>query len=128
MIVTDERVPRFVSEKVEKSFCPPYTAMGWERNGKVVSGVLFNVFEGSDMHVTVAGEYFPRAFLTAVGDYAFRQLNAIRCTVITEQEHVVDLAERIGGVKEGLIRSHFGKGRDGVILGILKEDYRFWKE
>lgn len=128
MIVTDERVAQFLSQKVDKAFCPPYTTMGLEKDGKIVCAVLFNVFEKPDMHVSVAGSHFPRSFLKAVGRYVFDQLCYDRCTVITEQPHVVDLAERIGGVREGCIRNHFGRGRDGVIVGILKEDYRFWKE
>ncbi len=128
MIVTDERVARFVSEKTAKAFCPPYTVIGWEDDGEITCGFLFNVFEGSDCHVSVAGNKFPRALMKAIGDYAFNQLSALRCTVITEQKKVVELTERVGGVREGVLRNHFGKDRDGVIIGVLKEDYRFWKE
>lgn len=125
MIVTDERVARFVSEKTAKAFCPPYTVVGWEEEGKITCGFLFNVFEGSDCHVSVAGNKFPRALMKAIGDYAFNQLKLNRCTVITEQEHVLDLCNRVGGVREGILRGHFGEGKDAVIVGVLKSEYRF---
>lgn len=128
MIVTDERVAQFISEKVDKAFCPPYTALGYERDGKIIVGALFNVFEKPDLHVSIAGNNFPRSFMKALGRYVFSQLQYDRCTVITEQASVIDLTERVGGVREGVLRNHFGRGRDGVIIGVLKEDYRFWKE
>lgn len=128
MIVTDERVARFISEKTGSSFCPPYTVMGWEENGDIISAALFNCFEPPDMHVSIAGKNFPRSFMRSIGDYMFRQLGYSRCTFITSQEHVIDMAIRIGAVKEGVLRSHFGDGKDATVLGMLKSEYRYWKE
>jgi len=128
VIVTDERVAQFLSQKVDKSFCPPYTVLGYERGGEIIVGALFNVFEKTDLHVSIAGNNFPMSFMKALGRYVFGQLCYDRCTVITEQATVVDLTERVGGAREGVLRNHFGKGRDGIIIGVLKEDYRFWKE
>jgi RimJ/RimL family protein N-acetyltransferase len=122
-IVTDERVAKFVSESVGKGFVPPYTCMGIERDGEVIGGVLFNVFEGPDIHVTIAGTGWTRGFFAEVGHYVFDQLKCERMTAITEQVKVVRIGERLGGQVEGLLRNHFGKGRDGFVIGILKEDY-----
>lgn len=125
MIVTDERVARFVSDVVGKGFIPPYTCMGIERGGKITAGVIFNVFEGEDVHVSIAGTGWTRAFCREVGRYVFGSLNCERMTAITEQPEVVRIAERLGGEVEGLLRNHFGRGRDAFIVGILKEEYRF---
>lgn len=125
MIVTDERVPAFVSALVGKRFVPPFTAMGVERDGEVVGGVVFNVFEGADLHVTVAGRGFNRGFLADVGAYVFQQLGCERMTVLTEQPRIVRIAERLGGQLEGLLRNHFGPGRDGFLVGILREEYKY---
>lgn len=124
-IVTDDRVARFVSEVIGVGFVPPFTVMGIEKDGEVIAGVLFNVFEGDDVHVSVAGSGFTRHFLEEVGRYIFTTLKCERVTAITENPKIVRLGERLGGQVEGCLRNHFGKGRDGFIVGILKEEYRF---
>lgn len=125
MIVSDERVARFVSEQVGAGLCPPFTAMGTERHGKIINGVIFNCFEGADVHVTIAGHGWTKGFLADVGQYVFGKLKCERITVQTEQPKIVRIAERLGGQVEGLKRDHFGKGRDAFIVGILKHEYRF---
>lgn len=125
MIVTDERVARFVSDRLGFALCPPYTAMGIERDNEVVAGVLFNQFEGADVHVTAAGSGWTLPFMRALGDYVYRQLGCERMTITTESETVAQYAERLGAMREGVLRNHFGKDRDAIIGGILMGDYRF---
>lgn len=125
MIVCDERVARFVSEKLGFALCPPYSVMGIERDGEIVGGVLFNHFEGADVHVSLAGEGWNRAFIEAVGRYVYDQLRCERMTAVTADPAVVDYARRLGGEVEGCLRSHFGPGKDAAIVGILREDWRF---
>lgn len=125
MIVTDDRVAAFVGERVGSVIVPPFTTIGIEHEGEIIAGVVFNHFEGFDVHATVAGRGFTKGFLADVGAYVFDQLKAIRITVITEQPKVVRIAERLGGQVEGLLRDHFGPARDGFLIGILKQDYRF---
>lgn len=127
MIVSGEPVARFVSQRVGFGLCPPYTAMGIERDGGIAGGVIFNQFENSNVHVTVAGKYWTRAFLRAAGEYAFGQLGCLRVTITTEQSSVIALAQKLGGQIEGRMRNHFGEGRDGIIVGILKSEYRYAK-
>ena len=70
-IVTDERVARFVGAALDTAFVPPFTAMGIESRGKIVGGVIFNVFEGADVHVSIAGRGFTKGFLAEIGHYVF---------------------------------------------------------
>lgn len=125
MIVTDERVARFVSSELGFGLCPPYSVVGIERDGVIVAGILINFFEGHDCHITVAGTGWTRAFLRLAGEYVFEQLGCTRCTFITQQPHVIALAVRLGGQVEGCLRDHYGEGRDGTIIGLLKRDYRY---
>lgn len=127
MIVSDERVALFVSDILGFSLCPPWACLGIERNGKITAGVLFNQFEGCNVHVTVAGKGWTRAFLEAVGEYVFGQLGCLRMTVTTEQTGVAKLAIKFGGNVEGYMRDHFGYGRDACIIGILRAEYRYSK-
>lgn len=99
--------------------------MGIERDGDVVSGVVFNCYTRTDIHVTVAGTVWPRQFLREVGKYVFSQLKCERITVITHQARVESIAARLGGRREGILRNYFGPGQDGILIGILKAEYRF---
>jgi RimJ/RimL family protein N-acetyltransferase len=125
IIVTDSRVAELVTRLTGKVFAPPFTCMGIEKDGEVVGGALFNVYEGTDIHVSIAGKGFSRGFMADVGDYCFNQLKCYRITSVTEDPKVVRIAERLGGKIEGCLRDHFGPSRDGFIVGILKNDYRF---
>lgn len=125
MIVGDERVLKFVSDALGVSLFPPFTVIGIEKNNEIVAGVVFNCFEGADVHITVAGHGWNRGFYAEVGDYVFRQLGYGRMTAITEDHKVARLAEKLGGQIEGRMRNHFGAGRDAFIIGILKDEYRF---
>lgn len=124
-VVTDERVARFVGQRVGEVIVPPFTAMGLERDGEIIAGVVFNCFEGFDLHVTIAGHGWTRGFLADVGQYVFGTLKCERITIQTEQPKIVRIAKRLGGQVEGLKRNHFGKGRDAILVGILAGDYRF---
>lgn len=110
------------------ALCPPYTALGLERDGVLVGGVVFNVFEGADVHITAAGTGWTRGFLRAVGDYVFRQLGCLRFTMETEKPEVAEYAKRLGGEVEGRLRDHFGEGRDAIIIGVLKKDFVYYRQ
>lgn len=124
-IVTDEKVAAFVARQLGVQLCPPFTCMGTERDGWIVNGVVFNCFEGPNVHVTIAGKHWNRELITSVGEYVFNQLGCLRMTVTTEQPAVVGYAIRLGGKQEGVLRDYYGHGRDGVIVGILREEWRF---
>ncbi|GMM93120.1 GNAT family N-acetyltransferase [Qipengyuania sp. MTN3-11] len=125
MIVAGEGVARFVSEQVGAAICPPYSTMGLMRGDRLVAGVVFNQFEGFDVHVTLAGRGWTKGFVEAVGEYVFRQLGCLRLTATTEQPEVISYAQRLGGEVEGRLRDHFGPGRDGIIIGILRSEWKF---
>lgn len=121
----DLRIPCFLSERLGVVFEPPFTTMGIEKDGKIVAGILFNIYTGHDIHVTIAGSGWTRRFLRLLGQYLFDHLGVDRFTALTEKQNVVDIVERLGGMKEGRLRDHFGRGRDAIILGVLRDEYRY---
>lgn len=125
MIVSDDRVAQFVAGKVGQGFQPPYTCLGVEQGGKIVSGIVFNCWTGPDVQLSIAAEpgALSRRFLRRIGLYITKELGCIRATIETEQPHVVDMALRMGGKVEGVKRDLFGKGRDGTVIGVLKKDW-----
>ncbi len=124
-IVTGEAVAKFVGDRCGTIIYPPFTAMGMERDGEVTAGAVFNCYTGNDIAVTVAGGPFSRGFIVAVGKYVFQQIGCIRMSITTEKPEVITIAHRLGAQTEGLKRNHFGEGRDGTILGILREDWKY---
>jgi RimJ/RimL family protein N-acetyltransferase len=123
LIASDERVARFVSERLGFALCPPYTCMGIERDGEIVAGAVFNCFERHDVHVSLAGTGWTRGFVKAVGAYVFGQLGCLRMTATSEHDDVIEYARRLGGKVEGRLRDHFGEGRDGIVVGILRREW-----
>lgn len=127
MIVTDDpRVIDYVADKNSTKFYPPLTSLGIERNGTIVAGVIFNCFTGTDVAVTIAGERgaFNKPFIELVGKYVFEQLGCLRISITTEQDKIIDFAHRLGAQTEGRKRNLYGEGRDGTVLGLLRDDWK----
>lgn len=125
MIVADERVALFVSEGLGFGLFPPWTCIGTEKDGVIINGVVFNCFEGASVHVSVFGCGWTREFLKAVGTYVFDTLGCERMTAITADEVTATFAERLGGQHEGVLRNHFGPGKNGLVAGILASEWKF---
>lgn len=125
MIVSDDRVAAFVGKKLGVVFAQPFTALGIERRGQIVAGIVFNCWTGPDAQLSIAADRgrITKRFLARVGRYLTDELGCIRATIETEHEHVAKLALRMGGKVEGVKRNLFGAGRDATLIGIQKEDW-----
>lgn len=116
----------FVGARVGTVIVPPYTAIGEARDGRVVAGVVFNCFTRTDIEATVATIAPPsRRLLRRCGAYVFGELGCCRITITTESGEVAALAKRLNAQTEGRKRNQYGPGRDGIVLGILREDWKF---
>lgn len=125
MIVSGDYVAHFVASGCGFSPCPPYTTMAIEREGELVAGLIFSCFEGADVQITAYGKGWTRGFMEEVGRYVYDTLGCCRMSFITEQPEVLAYALRLGGQIEGKMRSHFGPGRDGWIVGVLREEWPY---
>lgn len=121
--VRGQGVADFVYNIFGRKPTPPYVAIGTEIDGVIVNGVIINVWTGFDAHVTIGGKKWTKGLLAVIHHYAYQSLGCVRLTAITEQVSVVRYAERLGGKVEGLLRNQFGAGRDGFLVGILKDDW-----
>lgn len=122
--VSDQRIADYVCARTGIVLTGSYSSLGVIADGKIIGGVAFNCFTGNDVHVTVAGEprAFTRIFMRRVARYVFGELGCLRISITTEQPRVIEIAKRLGAKIEGAKRDHFGKGRDGVMLGLLKDE------
>lgn len=125
MIVSDDRIAPFVAKECGVQIVPPYTAIGIEQSGKIVAGVILNMWTGADIHMTAAGRGWTKGFLAEIGDYVFNKLKCSRITAVTEQDKVVRLAKRLGGEVEGIMRNHFGPNRNAYVIGFLEADWPY---
>lgn len=66
-----------------------------------------------------------RAWIRELGWYAFGALacNRVTARVLATNTNCIRLLERLGFVREGLLR-RAEHGNDVVVLGLLKEDYK----
>jgi hypothetical protein len=123
----DLRIAAFVADQCGCGFVRPYTTLGWERNGELVGGVVFNCFTGHDIELTLAGRgTVTRQAMRDIADYVFRQLGASRGSIRTRasRRDIIDQAERIGFKREGYHPRLFGDD-DGVSFGMTRDDCRW---
>lgn len=120
-----ERVGAWVASKVGvEGFVPPYSSLGWQRGGELVGGIIFNVYTGPNVELTVACDGpVPPSILGHVRRYVFDQHKCRRMTITAKASRpdVIDQAKRLGFTEEGFHPELFADD-DGVTLGILAKD------
>lgn len=100
--------------------------MGFELEGALVAGVVFNEYRGHSIHVSMASttpRWATRSNLHAIFSYPFVQLKCERMTAYTgrSMSQVRQFLERLGFQQEGIVRRGFADD-DCVIYGMLKEE------
>lgn len=105
-----------------------YVAMGWERHGELVSGVVYNHFSGNDiaMHVCGTGFWATRAALKVYFEYPFLQLKCQRVTayVASKNAKCLTLVNRLGFTPEGRLREGLPDD-DLMVFGMLRRECRW---
>ena len=125
-----ERIGDWVAERVgQLSSWGGFYAMGAERNGELVSGVVFNNFTDSSatVHLAVSkpskilSELLDHAFM-----YAFRTCSLRRLTGLVEvqNEKSLKIIKHLGFVEESVMRQAGTGGQDIVVLVLWPEKYR----
>lgn len=112
-----------------------FEAIGFaSADGTLIGGAVYTSYyrlaDGTcDITLTGAGNrgWLSRTTLRVIFGYPFGQLNCSRVTAITSKPNrrSRDLLERLGFRHEGTIRGAFGRGRDGLLYGLLREEYKF---
>lgn len=82
-LFNDARVNRFVAESVGSTDCEAHSSLGWEVDGRVDAGVVFDNYSGRNIFVHFSrrpGHNFNRKFLRLVFSYAFECVGVQRIT------------------------------------------------
>lgn len=110
-----ERIAAFVKARVPVDVCQRMRALGWERDGQLVGGVLVYGWTGPNAWIHVAGDgghWMTRQFARAVCTYVFRDLGCNRLTATVEASNAasVRFTKHFGFVVEATLE---GAARDG---------------
>lgn len=94
------------------------TAIGVERDGKIIGGCMFESYRGKSVVMHVAGEgkhWITREFIAAITGYCFRQLKVDKVVgpIDSHNADVIRLVEHLGFQKEAVIA---GAGWDGDLI------------
>lgn len=130
MITLDrDEIYRFVSERIGHWEWGNYSAIGLEKDGKIIAGVIFNEYVPDtrcSIHCAGDGNWLNREFLWMVFDYAFNQLN---CKVVVNPVPVTNkpsmrFTEHIG-FKPSLRLEDGAEDGDLMIFTLHKKDCKW---
>ena len=102
--------------------------MGIVLDGKLIAGIIFNdVRHGRDVWLTIHSidkRWCNRRVLRAIFDLAFNIMDCKRVSLFVskDNEPSIKLVERLGFVREGLLRQYRDDGNDCFVYGMLKSD------
>lgn len=126
-----ERVMRFVAERVGERWMKDYSAIGLEREGEMIAGVLFEQHNGPNvmMHVASDGSrrWMTPAYMAACFKYPFLCLKVNRITGLVRADNLdaQRFDEALGFVREGVLRQGAADGTDLFLYGMLRRDCRY---
>jgi RimJ/RimL family protein N-acetyltransferase len=128
-IVNDkERVARFVAEMVEqKAHWGGFNAIGVERDGEIVAGIVVNNYNGANatVHIGVKG-VLPRDFLRVCFDYLFNGMKLNRVTGLVPSSNAKALQfDRHIGFEDEFVMPRAHPDGDMHVLVMYREKCRW---
>lgn len=130
MIVTGEYVCEWVAPKTGGTYyAGSGQGIGWEKDGELVAGVIFDNCTGRSVQMHVAGigkRWLVREYLKVCFDYPFRQLGVCKIIGIVDSTNADALRfdRHLGFVEEAVIKDA-GKHGDLHILSMTRQQCRF---
>lgn len=127
-----DRVGRWVADRVQLEWHPDRAqALGVEKGGRLIGGVVIEDYTGTScvMHVAGEGQWLTRRFLRFVFGYVFLQL---RCRVVigfvvSSNERALAFDRKLGFTEKCRIEGAHPDG-DVVIVTMRKEQCRWINE
>ena len=124
MIVSGNEVGKWVCEKIGSDWIAEGAAcIGEAKDGKLVSGVFYNQYNGASIYFTLATDTsLSRSFVQAMLSYPFDVLkvNCLIAQVSSSNVKSLKLANHLGFKQIGSIPSAMPDG-DMVILSLVKQ-------
>ena len=127
----DAQIIDWVKPKVDEEDFGNSTGLGVYEDGKIIAGVVYNLYNGPSICMHVAAEpgklWLRREFLFRFFAYPFIQLGCNRVTGLVRVDNIEArrFDEHLGFVQEGVIRKGASDGTDIILYGMLKEECRW---
>jgi len=125
------RVFAFVSERVALQPVGSMRAIGLERGGKLVAGVVYEGYTGHNIWMHVAAEpgshWLTRDFLRAAFTYPFVQLGVDRVSGYVDASNAAArrFDEHLGFREEAVLKGAARDGGDVILYVMWKKDCRY---
>jgi RimJ/RimL family protein N-acetyltransferase len=119
----------WVAGKTRGVYIPQISqAIGLERDGQIVAGVIFTEFNAYScvVHIAIEGRISPQ-FLYEVSRYAFVQcgLSKIVGPVDSDNEAAIRLDKKLGFIEEGRLTGCAPSGGDIILFTMRRDQCRF---
>ena len=127
----DARVRSWVAERIGEELNDADVAIGVEQDGKLIAGVVYNMYTKASICMHVAAEpgarWTTKEFMYAFFAYPFLQLNCNRVTGLVRTSNLAarKFDEHVGFIQEGVIRQAFEDGEDAILYGMLKSECKW---
>lgn len=130
MLVFGPHVVAWVAEANGNTYLPGAVGIGYERNGRIVQGVVFTDYSGANIQGHIAcspGHSFYPTFIAAIFDYPFNQVKVRRITVFvaSRNERSRSLVTHLGAVYEGVLTDALDDD-DLIVYGLLRRNAQQW--
>lgn len=103
-------------------------AIGKIRDGKLVAGVIYEDYSGTNVicHIAGEGNWADRYFLAVIFDYPFTQLkvNRITAPICSSNKKSIDLVTKMGFNLEAKLHGATSKG-DLLIFSMFKDECKY---
>jgi RimJ/RimL family protein N-acetyltransferase len=127
----NERLLAWVAERVDaKRFYPGAVGIGLDVDGKLTAAVVYELYNeiSVNMHIALeTGWSLSRSQIRIAFSYPFEQLGCQRITGTIRADNLPAqrLAEKLGFVQEGRMRSACKDGTDMIMYGMLRDECRW---
>lgn len=131
LVFDPARVFAFVSERVALQPVGGMRAIGLERGGKLVAGVVYEGYTGHNIWMHVAAEpgsrWLTRDFLRAAFTYPFVQLGVDRVSGYVDASNAAArrFDEHLGFREEAVLKGAARDGGDVILYVMWKKDCRY---
>lgn len=113
-----------------KSVSPHYRCIGAVRDERIIAVVLYDGFDGNSLHMSIASDdprWCSRANLRGFFWFPFGVVGARRVNALSSvgNDRANKVNERLGFIREGLMREGFADGSDAIVWGMLRDECRW---
>jgi RimJ/RimL family protein N-acetyltransferase len=126
-----ERVHAFVQARTPINYVHGSQAIGLEKDGKLIAGVIYEAYNGVNVWMHVGAEpgakWLTRGYLKAAFVYPFVQLGCKRVSGYVEcwNMEARKFDEHLGFKQEALLRGIASDGGDAIVYVMRREDCRY---